>query len=89
MPPSKCVTVVNEGSKDILDHRVFKVELKDGNNYAFDVTSAQFGMRMMVKPWFYYAETLSLKVLERYPIGWHSAMKAAEPHRIQQMRASS
>ena len=45
-------------------YRMLKVTLKDGTNYAFDITGAQHGYLAPVLPWDEYAQTRSLEILK-------------------------
>lgn len=50
-------------------HHAFRVELKDGHNYALDLTAAQFGLRQVVMPWDEYCNILDLEALTYFPCG--------------------
>lgn len=76
VPTDKQYITVANGTGDVSDHHIFKVDLKDGISYALDLTGAQYGHFRTVTPWIVYEKTMVEKISKVSPVGVQSSGQA-------------
>ena len=75
IPLRKGIVFINNEPMRESRHTVFKLDLKDGNSYALDLTGAQYGRYEIVIPWAEFKEGFCHEGYETYYMGWSAAWK--------------
>ena len=70
-----------------VDHCVFRVTLRDGEQYAIDLTGAQYGQDCPVCTWDTCISVLDAEVLEILPFGSAVAERTADAQKLDKMMA--
>lgn len=78
--------VFENGSEEARTHCIFKVNLKDGNSYALDLSGAQYGYFRTVMLWTDYMADMVAEILERRAVGSYAQAQALEEKRKRLLR---
>lgn len=66
--------IMGETGQDYVVHSLLKVTLKSGEEYAMDLSSAQFGYDHSVDPWESYCVDRGYEIEAVYGFGYHAAL---------------
>lgn len=87
IPLGRCRVISKNGKKEAPTHVVFKVHLKDGISYAFDLTGAQYGRFNPVTPWSDFEKDMVAETLEHLEFGWYAKRKRQDDNYIRERQA--